>query len=157
MPPAPGEDEGDGGRDEEQRVRRLHRERDAGERPGEDRLPLRPGLERADGERGGDEDRHDGREVRLLRQPERLREDLVDPAVVVAVDEERDRDERRRDEHGGAPEAGEAAREPRTDVVDGERRDRAEHADLQDVVSGRSSIELEPVIHVSGASSIGHP
>ena len=140
MPPAPGEDEGDGGREEEQRVGRLQREGDAGERPGEDRLPLRPGLERADGERGRDENRHDGREVRLLGQPERLGENLVDPAVVIAVDEERDRDERRRDEHGSAPEAGEAPREPRADVVHGERRDRAEHADLQD---GRQGEELD--------------
>ena len=79
-------------------VRRLERERDAGERPGEDRLAVRARLERAHGERGGDEDRDDRREVRLLREPERLRQELVDPRVVVALHEVRDREERRGDE-----------------------------------------------------------
>ena len=128
------------GRDEEQRVGRLQREGDAGERSRRAPPPAAPRPRARDGERGRDEDRDDRREVRLLGQPERLGEDLVDPAVVVAVDEERDRDERRRDEHGRAPEPGEAAREPRADVVDGERRDRAEHADLED---GRQGEELD--------------
>ncbi len=132
MPPTPGEDEGEGRAGEEDDVGRLDRERDTGERPGEDRLAVRPGLQRAHGQGRGDEDRHDRREVRLLREPERLRQDLVDPAVVVSLHEVRDRHEWSRDEHCSAPEPSEAPGETRTDVVHGERRDRAEHADLQD-------------------------
>ena len=125
VPPAPREEEGEGGPGEEDDVGRLDRERHAGERPGENRLSVRPGLERPNGQRRGDEDGYDRREVRLLREPERLREDLVDPAVVVPLNEVRNRYERSRDEHGGAPEPRETPGEARTDVVHGERRDRA--------------------------------
>ncbi len=115
-------------------------------------------LERAHGERGGDEHRDHRREVRLLGEAERLRKELVDPRVVVALDEVGDREKRRGDERRRAPEPGQPAGQARADVVDRERRDRPEHARPgATVVSGSSSIELEPVIHVSGASSIGQP
>ena len=93
---------------------------------------MRACLERAHGQRGGDEHRDDGGEVGLLGEPERLRQELVDPRVVVALDEVRDRDERSDRERRGAPDPGEPTREASADVVDRERRDRPEHPDLQD-------------------------
>ncbi len=86
-----------------------------------------------------DEHGDDRREVGLLRQPERLRQELIDPRVVIALDEVGDRDERRDGERGGAPDPCEATREPGADVVDRERRDRREHADLE---RGRQREEL---------------
>ncbi len=81
-------------------------ERDAGEGAGEHRLAPRARLEGTYRERYGHEHRDNGWEVRLLRQAERLRKELVDPRVVVALDEEGDRDEGRYDEGGRAPDPG---------------------------------------------------
>ena len=79
MRPATGERERHERPAEEQRVGRLERERDARERPREHRFAVREGAQRADGERDRDEHGDDRGKVGLLRQPERLREKLVDP------------------------------------------------------------------------------
>ena len=103
MAESAGEKEGEQRPAEEQRIRRLQGESDAGEGARQHRFPPGTRLERPHGQCDRDEHRHDGREVGLLREPERLRQELVDPRVVVALNEEGDGRERRDDERGCAP------------------------------------------------------
>ena len=85
-PPA-GERERHEGTGEEERVGGLQRERHARERPRKHRLAVGGRAKRPDGEGDRPEHGDDRGEVRLLGQPERLRQELVHPRVVVALDE----------------------------------------------------------------------
>ena len=92
----------------------------------------RAGDERADDEEHGGEHEHHRREVGHRREPERLREELLDPALVVAIDEERDRGERRDDPQQRRPVAEQPTADARRDPVDAQERERAEDEHLRE-------------------------
>ena len=90
LAPAAGGEQGDGRRGEEDEVRRLD---DGGEARGSPATRRRAGvaaLDRAEREYRRQEHEDRARVVRHRRQPERQGQELVDVAIVIAVDEERD-------------------------------------------------------------------
>ena len=88
-------------------------------------------IERAGDEDGGGEHEDHRRVVRHRRQPERLREELLAEALLVAVDEERDGRERRDDPQERRPVPEQPAADPAREVVDAQQRDRAEDEHLE--------------------------
>ena len=88
-------------------------------------------VERAnDEERRGENDDH-RREVGERRQPERLREEVLGPALLVAVDEQRNGRERRDDPEKRRPVPEQPPADPLRDPVDAEERDRREHEQVE--------------------------
>ena len=97
-----------------QEVRRLRRACRPQEQSRQRGLGDPARIERAhDEERCGEHDDH-RREVGERRQPERLREEVLGPALLVAVDEQRDRRERRDDPEERRP----VAEQPPPDPLD---------------------------------------
>ena len=76
---------------EEEGVRGLDADREPGQQPGRGGIGERARIERANHEVGRPEHDHHRREVAEPGQAERLRQELVDVLLVVAVDEQRDR------------------------------------------------------------------
>ena len=114
------------------------------------------GLQRAHDEQRAREDEHHRREVGHRGEPERLREELLVPALLVAVDEERDRGEGRDHPQERRPVAEEPPADLPRDGVHAVDGDRAEDEDLRDdehrAAPGRTSA---PVAHVTGACAAG--
>ena len=126
LPPAPRHEQRHNRSREEDEIRRLHERREAGGETCYGDRPRVAVLDRAEREHRGQEQEHRPRVVRHRRQSERHRQELVDVAVVVAVDEQRDRDVRPERPDRGRPVADHTAADARAELVhapEGDRRD----------------------------------
>ena len=116
----------------DEKIRRLQSRGRADQDAGEHGIRDPPRRQRADDEEHGGEHEHHRGEVRHRREPQRLREELLDPALVVATDEERDRGERRDHPQERRPVAEQPTADARRDPVDAQERQRAEDEHLRE-------------------------
>ena len=98
----------------DEQVRRLQRRGGADEHACEHGVRDAAGLQRPHDEQRAREHEHHRREVGHRGEPERLREELLGPALLVTVDEQRDRGERRDHPQERRPVARAAARRSRS-------------------------------------------
>ena len=119
--------------EEEEQARRLHERREARQEPGEDSRARIAALDCTHREDRRGEEANDRRRVVGHRgQAQRMGEELVDVAVVVAVLEERDGGVGHHRPEEGRGVAHHPAADPRSQLVDAPERDRCEHDHLED-------------------------
>ena len=110
-------------------------------------------IERADDENCRGEHEHHRRVVRHRRQPERLWEELLAEALLIAVDEEWDRRERRDRPEERRPVAEQASPDPAREVVDTEERDGPRTSTWSTTSGGSACTYVGPVTHMIGVSA----
>ena len=132
LAPPPCHDIGERDADRDQEVRRLERCCGAQEEAREHGIRHSSRRKRAHDEENRHEDEHHGREVRQRRQPERLREEVLGPAFLVAIDEERDGRKWSDHPEERGPVAEQTPADPGCDPVQTEQRRRAQHEDLRE-------------------------
>ena len=103
LAPTARDDVGEGDTRHHEEVRRLEGTGGADHQAGHDRIQDTAGREGADDEEHPRQDEHHRREVGHRGQAERLWEELLAPTLLIAIDEERDRRERRDHPQEGRP------------------------------------------------------